>query len=109
MPVSMTQNETLLELTRNLDDLKNRQKNLSEKEAAVKDKILEVMNELGEEKVDTPYGSISVRKRVEKDYGDDVRKLENEVKKTKKMLNDMGQFEIVSVKESVFFLPLKAF
>lgn len=104
-----TQQRDLLNLMKELDEVKAKQKSLSTIENKLKTEALDLMKEIGIDKEETPYGNVSIRTRIEKDYGPEVRKLEKELKATKKMLDDMGQFEVMSVKESVYFTPVKEF
>ena len=100
--------EDLSDLIKALEDIKARQKSLAEAEAEIKEQLMEAMKENGLEKEETDYGSVRIQRRYEKDYGPEVRSMEIELKEAKKLADDMGAYEVMSVKESLVFTPPKA-
>ena len=99
--------EDLADLLKELQDIKERQKALSKREADCKADIMEIMKEHGLEKEESNYGTIRVQKRYEKDYGPEIRTMEITVKEAKKLADDMGDYEIMGVKESLVYTPPK--
>jgi hypothetical protein len=102
--------EDMLELLKELETIKTNQKALAAREETCKADILELMKEEGAESCDSPHGTIRLQRRNEKDYGGEIRNMEIALKEAKKLADDMGDFSILSVKESlVFTLPKEVF
>ncbi len=102
--------EDMLDLLKELESIKTSQKALAKKEEQCKADILELMKEEGSENYDSPYGTIRLQRRNEKDYGNEIRSMEIALKEAKKLADDMGDFSVLSVKESlVFTLPKEVF
>ena len=100
--------EDLLDLIKALEDIKARQKSLAEAEAEIKEQLMEAMLQNGLDKEETDYGTVRIQRRTEKDYGPEVRSMELKLKEAKKLADDMGDYEVISVKESLVFTPPKA-
>ena len=100
--------EDLSDLIKALEDIKARQKSLAEAEAEIKEQLMEVMLANGLDKEETDYGSVRIQRRMEKDYGPEVRSMEVALKEAKKLADDMGDYQVMSVKESLVFTPPKA-
>jgi hypothetical protein len=99
--------EDLQDLLKELETIKANQKALNEKEALCKEELLEVMKENSLEKEEGPYGSIRIQRRLEKDYGGEIRAMEINLKEAKKLADDMGDYEVLGVKESLVYTPPK--
>lgn len=99
--------EDLQDLIKELEDIKAKQKALAEREALCKEELLEAMRESGLEKEDGPYGTVRIQRRVEKDYGGEIRTMEIKLKESKKLADDMGDYEVLGVKESLVYTPPK--
>ena len=99
--------EDLSDLIKALEDIKARQKSLAEAETEIKEQLMEVMLTNGLDKEETDYGSIRIQRRIEKDYGPKLRSMEIELKEAKKLADDMGDYKVMSVKESLVFTPPK--
>lgn len=99
--------EDLSDLIKALEDVKTRQKSLTEAEAEIKEQLMKVMLANGIDKQETDYGSIRIQRRIEKDYGPKLRSMEIELKEAKKLADDMGDYKVMSVKESLVFTPSK--
>jgi phage anti-repressor protein len=99
--------EELLDLVRLLEVVKASQKALQERESKYKERLLEIMQELGIEKEDTDYGCVRIQRRAEKDYGEQIRTMEIELKEAKKLAEDLGDYTVIGVKESIVFVPPK--
>lgn len=95
--------DDLQDLLKELEDIKERQKALLERESLCKADIMEIMKESGLEKEEGPYGSVRLQRRYEKNYGDEVRTLEIELKELKKLKEDMGDFVLMGFKESIVY------
>lgn len=100
-------NQELIALLKELEDIKARQKALSEKEAQCREDIFVLMQEQGLEKEDTDYGSIRLQRRYEKDYGEAIKMLERQLKEAKKLAEDMGDYAIVGHKDTLVYIPPK--
>ena len=99
--------EDLLDLIKALEDIKARQKSLAEAEAEIKEQLMEAMLANGLDKEETDYGAVRIQRRIEKDYGPEVRSMEVALKEAKKLADDMGDYQVMSVKESLVFTPPK--
>lgn len=100
--------DDLSDLIKALEDIKARQKSLDEAEAEIKRQLLELMKQNGSDKEETDYGSVRIQRRQEKDYGSKLRSMEIELKEAKKLADDMGDYKVIGVKESLVFVPPKA-
>lgn len=99
--------EDLQDLLKELETIKANQKALAEKEAFCKEELFEAMKENGLEKEEGPYGAVRIQRRVEKDYGGEIRTMEIKLKEAKKLADDMGDYEVLGVKESLVYTPPK--
>jgi hypothetical protein len=98
--------QNLDELIRLLSIVKSSQKELAAEEASLKEQIIAIMKDSGFDKEDTDYGSVRIQQRNEKKYSSCLCTLEQQLKEDKKLADDMGDYTIVSSKESlVFVLP----
>jgi hypothetical protein len=95
------------DLLKELEEIKAKQKALAEKEALCKADIMEAMQEDGLEKEESPYGTVRIQRRYEKDYGPEIRTMEQELKEAKKLKDDLGDFTIMSFKDSLVYTPPK--
>jgi hypothetical protein len=90
-----------------LESIKANQKALAEKEAQCKADLLTIMQEDGLEKEESPYGTIRIQRRYDKDYGSEIRAMEEELKAAKKLKDDLGDYEILGFKDSLVYTPPK--
>ena len=90
-----------------LESIKANQKALAEKEAQCKADLLAAMQEDGLEKEESPYGTIRIQRRYEKDYGSEITAMEKELKDAKKLKDDLGDYEILGFKDSLVYTPPK--
>jgi hypothetical protein len=97
----------LQDLLKELETIKANQKALAEKEALCKEELFEAMKENGLEKEEGPYGTVRIQRRVEKDYGGEIRAMEVKLKEAKKLADDLGDYEIMGFKESLVYTPPK--
>jgi hypothetical protein len=95
------------QLLKELETIKANQKALAEKEALCKADLLAAMQEDGLEKEESPYGTVRIQRRYEKDYGSEVRAMEEELKSAKKLKDDLGDYEILGFKDSLVYTPPK--
>jgi hypothetical protein len=94
-------------LLKELEEIKAKQKALAEKEALCKADIMEAMQEDGLEKEESPHGTVRIQRRYEKDYGPEVRTMEEELKGAKKLKDDLGDYQIMGFKDSLVYTPPK--
>lgn len=99
--------EDLQDLLKELETIKANQKALAEKEALCKEELFETMKENGLDKEEGPYGTVRIQRRVEKDYGGEIRGMEIKLKEAKKLADDMGDYEVLGFKESLVYTPPK--
>jgi hypothetical protein len=50
---------------------------------------------------------VRIQRRYEKDYGPEIRTMEGELKEAKKLKDDLGDFTIMSFKDSLVYTPPK--
>lgn len=99
--------EELTDLLKELQDIKERQKALSKREELCKADIMEILKENDIDREENNYGFVRIQKRYEKDYGPTIREMEINLKEAKKLADDMGDFEVMSFKESLVYTPPK--
>jgi len=98
--------DNLNELTEKLESIKLQQKVLNEKEVLYREEIQQFMQENGIGKEVTTHGSVRLQQRANKQYNDDIQRMEQELKEAKKLADDLGDYKILSYKESlVYSLP----
>jgi hypothetical protein len=95
------------ELIKQLEAIKAKQKELKEQEETVKESLLEAMLEEGVDKQDSDYGTVRIQRRQDKDYGQTIASMEKELKEAKKLADDLGDYTVVGIKESIVFVPPK--
>ena len=91
------------ELSEALGEVKRQQKALADREKLLKEELLELMLEQGIDNASCKSGSVYVQRRQEKDYGDYIRSLEVAYKEAKKLADDLGDYTVIAVKESLVF------
>jgi gamma-glutamylcysteine synthetase len=94
----------LNELTKKLESIKLQQKVLNEAEALCREEIQQFMQDNGIEKESTTHGSVRLQQRANKQYNDIIVHMEQELKETKKLADDLGDYKILSYKESLVYL-----
>lgn len=98
--------DSLNELTEKLESIKLQQKVLNEAEALCREEIQQFMQDNGIEKESTTHGSVRLQQRANKQYNDIIVRMEQELKEAKKLADDLGDYKILSYKESlVYSLP----
>jgi hypothetical protein len=95
------------ELIKQLEVIKAKQKELKEQEDAIRQSLLETMIAEGIDKQDSDYGSVRIQRRQDKDYGQTIAATEKELKEAKKLADDLGDYTVTGVKESIVFTPPK--
>ena len=93
-----------------LQQIKEQQKELADRESLVKAWLKKAMEEEGIDKQESDYGTVYVQRRSQKEYSPAIMAMETELKEAKKLADDLGDYTIVSTKESlVFNLPKELF
>ena len=95
----------LQELMRVLEGIKTKQKTLAEKEAQTRAEIFTLMQDQDIEKEECSYGTVRFQRRYEKDYGLEIKAMENELKAAKKLKDDLGDFTTIGFKDSLVYVP----
>lgn len=95
-------------LLQSLETIKQQQKALAEEEAFYKAQLLDIMQEEGLEKEEGPYGSVRIQRRYEKNYGDEIKAMEEELKAAKQLKDDLGDYQTMGYKESIVYTLPKA-
>jgi hypothetical protein len=96
--------ESLME---RLQEIKGEQKSLNEQEAIIKESICALLDEEGLEKYESEHCTVRLQARNKKDYGPTFRAKETELKELKKLQDDLGDYEIVSVETSLVYAAPK--
>ena len=94
-------------LVKQLAEIKAKQKELAETESSLKKQIMELMEQADSNSETTDYGTVRIQRRQEKGYSDAIREAEIDLKERKKLADDLGDYTILSVKESLVFNPPK--
>ena len=89
------------ELISFLAAIKIQQKALLKSEAETKEAILAIMEADDLEEVNTEYGTVRIQERKEKEYSLSIQEAEDQLKEDKKLANDLGDYEVVSIKKSL--------
>ena len=93
-----------------LQQIKEQQKELADRESLVKAWLKKAMEEEGIDKQESDYGTVYVQRRSQKEYSPQIMAMETQLKEAKKLADDLGDYTIVSTKESlVFNLPKELF
>ena len=93
-----------------LQQIKEQQRELADRESLVKAWLKKAMEEEGIDKQETDYGTVYVQRRSQKEYSPAIMAMETQLKEAKKLADDLGDYTIVSTKESlVFNLPKELF
>ena len=86
-----------------LQQIKEKQKELADRESLVKTWLKESMEKEGIDKQETDYGAVYIQRRSQKEYSPTIMAMEAELKEAKKLADDLGDYTIVSTKESLVF------
>ena len=95
------------ELVQKLSILKAQQKALSNDEALLKEELMGMMSVIDSSSEETDFGTVRIQRRSEKDYGREISTAEILLKERKKLADDLGDYEVVAIKESLVFTPAK--
>jgi predicted ATPase len=95
--------EEIYALMQKLATVVAKKKELEAAEKELKETLLETMRNQGLESVSLAEGKVHLQTRAEKDYGDEIRELEIELKQRKKLADDLGDFTVLSQKQSIVF------
>lgn len=90
-----------------LAEIKAQQKALSNEESLLKEELMGMMASIDSTSESTDFGNLRIQQRSEKDYGEEITKAEADLKERKKLADDLGDYEIVGIKESLVFTPAK--
>jgi len=85
------------------------QKALAEEEAHCKQELYEAMQNAGIEKQESDYGTVRIQRRYEKDYGEEIKAMEAELKAAKKLKDDLGDFTMLASKTVSYICLLRNF
>ena len=98
--------DALNDLMEKLESIKLRQKVLNEEEALYREELYKLMQANGIEKETTTHGSVRLQQRANKQYSNIIQLMDQQLKETKKLADDLGDYSILSYKESlVYSLP----
>jgi CRISPR/Cas system Type II protein with McrA/HNH and RuvC-like nuclease domain len=98
----------LEDLLQELSSIKNNMQALSDLEAKAKAYIQARLEENGLESYKSEsYGTIRLQNRAQKDYGEEIQAMEDELKIRKKLADDLGDYKIVTQKQSIVYSPPK--
>jgi len=108
MTAKETDNVTVETLLKELETIKTNQAALIALEAQCKADIKRLLDDIGiDDYKSDNYGSIRIQKRAQKDYGEEIEMMTDQLKMTKKLAEDLGDYKIVSYKESIVYSPPK--
>ena len=102
--MDITNIESLME---RLQEIKEEQKSLNEQEVIVKEYIRAWLEEDDLDKYESEHCTVRLQARSKKDYGPKFNADEALLKSTKKLLDDLGDYEVVSVETSLVYAAPK--
>lgn len=94
-------------LTQKLQEIKEEQKGLNQQEVIVKEFILDLLEKDGLDKYEGEHCTVRLQARNKKDYGPKFNADEALLKSTKKLLDDLGDYKVVSVETSLVYAAPK--
>ena len=96
--------ESLME---RLQEIKEEQKSLNEQEVIVKEYIRAWLEEDDLDKYESEHCTVRLQARSKKKYNAAYEQQEADLKTTKKLLDDLGDYEVVSVETSLVYAAPK--
>ena len=96
--------ESLME---RLQEIKEEQKSLNEQEGIVKEYIRAWLEEDDLDKYESEHCTVRLQARNKKDYGPKFNADEALLKSTKKLLDDLGDYKVVSTETSLVYAAPK--
>jgi hypothetical protein len=99
--------EDITALIEILERIKEGQKVLAAEEVVCKEKLMEMMKEEGLDKEESAYGTVRIQRRADKGYSASIKRMEIELKESKKLADDMGDYQTLGFKESLVYMPPK--
>lgn len=95
-------------LLKELAKIKTDQQALSDLESQCKADIKQLLEDSGlDDYKSEDYGTIRLQRRAQKDYGEELQAMEDELKVRKKLADDLGDYEILGHKESIVYCQPK--
>ena len=98
--MDITNIESLME---RLQEIKEEQKSLNEQEVIVKEYIRAWLEEDDLDKYQSEHCTVRLQARSKKKYNAAYEQQEADLKATKKLLDDLGDYEVVSVETSLVY------
>ena len=98
--MDITNIESLME---RLQEIKEEQKSLNEQEVIVKEYIRAWLEEDDLDKYESEHCTVRLQARSKKKYNAAYEQQEADLKATKKLLDDLGDYEVVSVETSLVY------
>jgi hypothetical protein len=102
--MDITNIESLME---RLQEIKEEQKSLNEQEVIVKEYIRAWLEEDDLDKYESEHCTVRLQARNKKKYNAAYEQQEADLKATKKLLDDLGDYEVVSVETSLVYAAPK--
>ena len=96
--------ESLME---RLQEIKQEQKSLNEQEGIVKEYIQALLEKDDLDKYESEHCTVRLQARSKKKYNAAYEQQEADLKATKKLLDDLGDYEIVSTETSLVYAAPK--
>jgi hypothetical protein len=95
-------------LLKELAKIRTDQQALSDLETQCKADIKQLLEDSGlDDYKSEDYGTIRLQKRAQKDYGEELQAMEDELKIRKKLADDLGDYQILGHKESIVYCQPK--
>ena len=102
--MDITNIESLME---RLQEIKEEQKSLNEQEGIVKEYIRAWLKENHFDQYESDHCTVRLQARSKKKYNAAYEQQEADLKATKKLLDDLGDYEVVSVETSLVYAAPK--
>lgn len=95
-------------LLKELEKIKADQQALKDLETECKADIKQLLNDTGlNEYKSERYGTIVIQQRAQKYYGEEIEAMEDQLKTSKKLADDLGDYEIKGHSEIITYRPPK--
>ena len=94
-------------LMERLQEIKEEQKSFDAQEIVIKEYIRALLEKNDLDKYESKHCSVRLQARSKKDYGEVFKQSEAELKATKKLLDDLGDYEVVSMETSLVYAAPK--
>jgi hypothetical protein len=96
------------ELLKELSTIKTNLQAMTDLETECKADIQQLLADNGLDSYKSElHGNIRLQNRAQKDYGEEIQAMEDELKIRKKLADDLGDYKVLTQKQSIVYSPPK--